>query len=435
MRKPHLGILVKPASWDCNMACDYCYYRGVGALYEGVERPRMSPQVLDALCQQYRELEPSEMKIGWQGGEPTLMGLEFFPELIKAETRHARPGECWGNSLQTNGVLLNDDWCAFLARNRFLVGLSVDGPAQLNRIRTFPNGRPTHEVALRAADLLKKHGCEFNILVVISAANVEHPEEVFRFMVENEFHFCQVIPCTEPGGGRELTEHSISADQYGRFMTRLFDAWVDNDDPGFYVRDIDNWLHLYYGLSPECCEYRRDCSNLITIEWNGDVYPCDFWVSKRYRMGNVLERTLAQMLQSRPWRRFVADAQHRPAVCRDCEWLWACQAGCYRHRAKLGLGADQRPYLCSAKKRIFSHVFRKLDELRARPGTARLCKFLSELEQKVSAGAFGRPLSAGPDSASEPRSVAPASGRNDLCPCGSGRKFKNCCMKRVGAPG
>ena len=434
MRKPRLDVLVKPASYECNMACDYCYYRGVQSLYPGAERPRMRLEVFDALCEQYRALEPSEIRIAWQGGEPTLMGLDFFGSAVEVETSHARAGDCWGNSLQTNGVVLDDDWCAFLARNRFLIGLSVDGPAELNRVRRFPNGRPAFDTAMRAAGLLQKYGCEFNVLVVVSAANVEHPERIFRFLVEGGFHFSQVIPCTEPAGGKAVTEHSISADQYGRFMIRLFDAWVDHDDPAFYVRDIDNWLHLYCGFTSECCEYRRDCSNLLTIEWNGDVYPCDFWVRARYRLGNVLDQTLEQMLRTRTWRQFVAAAEHCPAFCRDCEWLWACNAGCYRHRAKLGIGADQKPYLCDAKKQIFSHVFGRLDQLKARPVRPRLHKFLNDIDRKVSAGPAGPDASAGPADSEDTRATRRAPGRNDPCPCGSGRKYKSCCMRRVGSP-
>jgi uncharacterized protein len=327
------------------------------------------------------------------------MGLDFFRKAVEIETRRARSGDCWGNSLQTNGMVLNDEWCEFLARNHFLVGLSVDGPPDLNVMRKFPDGSPVYERTMRSLRLLDEHKVETNILVVISRANVDDPERILQFMADNGQHFCQVIPCTEPARGglrpteqvpqQRLSEQSIAAEQYAGFMTRLFDAWVENDDPSYYVRHIDNWLHLHFGLTPECCEYREDCSNLVTIEWNGDVYPCDFFVEERFRMGNVMEQTLEQMLRGRAWREFTQAAEHVPAVCAGCPWLECCHGGCYRHRAKLGLGADERPYLCEANMRIFEHVFAALDELKAGARKPRLHEFLNDLDRRAAAGEFG----------------------------------------------
>jgi uncharacterized protein len=398
----------------------------------------MSLEVVDAFCEQYRALEPREIKIGWQGGEPTLMGLDFFRQAVQIEASHARPGDCFGNSLQTNGVVLDDEWCRFLAARHFLVGLSLDGPSELNRVRVFRNGKPAYERTMRALRLLRKHEVEYNILVVISQANVGEPGRVFEFLREHDIHFAQFIPCTEPAGApREVSELSISAEQYADFMIGLFDAWVENDDPSYYVRRIDNWLHQFFGLPPECCEYREDCSNLVTVEWNGDVYPCDFFVEEQYRMGNVLEQILEQMLRGEPWRRFVADAETVPPMCEDCEWLSYCHAGCYRHRGKLGIGNREEPYLCRAKKRIFAHVLGTLQELKEKPIKPKLHGFLRNIDTDVKAGrvpggapAGQRPAPQGPPAA-RPGRRAP--GRNDPCPCGSGRKFKHCCGRRVRA--
>ncbi len=430
MRKPNLGILIKPASHDCNMACNYCYYRPVEAVYPDEKRPRITPEIFEAVCEQYRALGPSDIKIGWQGGEPTLMGLDFFREAIQIETRHAQRGDCWGNSLQTNGVLLDEEWCQFLAANHFLVGISVDGPAELNTMRKFHDGRPAWETAMRGIKLLEQHKVEFNVLVVISQANRQHPREVLQFLVENDLHFSQFIPCTEPTGAtRGVSEHSISAAEYAEFMIGLFDAWVENDDPSYYVRRIDNWLHQFFGLPPECCEYREDCSNLITIEWNGDVYPCDFFVVPEYRMGNVMEQTLEQMLKGPQFRAFVRGAEHIPSMCSDCEWLGVCHAGCFRHRQKLNIDADEMPYLCEAKKRIFSHVFSTLRELVEKPKRPQLHRFLNDIARQVAAGQHGQARRAptGGAQAAAQRGARP--NRNDPCPCGSGKKFKHCCAQ------
>jgi len=325
---------------------------------------------------------------------------------------------------------LDEQWCGFLARNRFLVGLSLDGPADLDGVRRSRNGRPVHEMVMRALGLLREHRCEFNVLIVISKANVDHPERVFRFLVENDLHFAQVIPCTEPDGAGGLSEHSITGRQYGEFMVRLFDAWADNDDPSYYVRHIDNWLHLYFGLGPVCCEYRRDCSNLVTVEWNGDVYPCDFFVREEFRMGNLSEQTLERMLGGRPFREFVRAAERAPAMCAGCQWLWACHGGCYRHRGKLGIGPDGMPFLCEANQSVFSHAFAALDEAKRGPGRPRLHGFLNELDARVKAGEFDAqaPAERAPSAGGGASTGRP--GRNDLCPCGSGRKFKACCMSR-----
>ncbi len=442
MRKPHLGILIKPVSYDCNMACDYCYYRPVEALYPDRKRPRMSPEVFDAVCRQYRALEPRRINVGWQGGEPTLMGLDFFRRVIEIETSNARRGDCWGNSLQTNGVVLDDEWCEFLARHHFLVGLSVDGPGELNTMRRFPNGKPAFDITMRALELLRKHQVEHNLLVVISRTNVEQPDRIFQFLVDNDCHYAQFIPCTEPAGPvGGLSGHSITAEQYADFMLAMFDLWVENDDPTYYIRRLDNWIHQFFGLPPECCEYREDCSNLVTIEWNGDVYPCDFYVTEEYRMGNVRKSTLEQMLNGPEFRKFVRRAEALPPMCDGCEWLKVCHGGCYRHRAKLGIEQQETPYLCEAKKRIFGHVFETLERIKGGPADNELHRFLNHIGRRVAqermAARAPAPARGGAPSgrrtSSARRAAAPPSGagRNEPCPCGSGRKFKHCCASRA----
>ncbi len=436
MKKPNLGILIKPVSSDCNMACAYCYYRPVEALYPDAKRPRMSLETFEQVCAQYLALEPREIKVGWQGGEPTLMGLDFFRDVVEVERRHTPPGGCFGNSLQTNGAVLDEEWCQFLARNQFLVGLSIDGPPELNTMRRFADGRPAYERTMRALHLLKEHEVEHNVLVVISRANVDHPREILQFLVENDCHYSQFIPCTEPTDepGR-VSEHSISAQQYADFMIAVFDAWIENDDPSYYIRRVDNWLHLFFGLPPECCEYRGDCSNLVTIEWNGDVYPCDFFVQKRYFMGNVRDLTLEQMLQGKAFRDFVQGSKEMPAVCADCTWLEMCHAGCFRHRVKLGIDPQAQPYLCEAKKRIFSHVFSTLRQVVDEPIRPELHAFLNRVGRDVAAGRHS-PTEPPPAETPPARQSAPPAGRpsrNASCPCGSGKKFKHCCGRLASA--
>ncbi len=427
---------MKPTCFDCNLACEHCYYRNVEDIYPDTAHPRMTLEVVDAACRQYRALEPANINIGWQGGEPTLMGLDFFKSVIDIETDNARPGDCWGNSLQTNGLLLNDNWCSFLAKNHFLIGLSIDGPPPLNTLRRFPDGSESYEKVMKSLALLKKHKCEYNILFVISQVNWSNSGEIFQFLLDNDLHYSQFIPCTEPGGaGGNLTEHSITSNQYADFQIGLFDAWIDNDDPSFYVRHIDNWLHLFFRMPPEMCEYRADCSNLVTIEWNGDVYPCDFFVQKRFLMGNVLTHSMSNMLQSRPWKEFVSMAEEIPPLCRECRWLRACNGGCYRQRGKIGLDGKEKPYFCEANKRIFEHVFGVLGELKDKPVKPTLYGFLRDIEQRRMAEIQASnpdppPAHKGAETVGDRRPDAKR-GRNAPCPCGSGKKFKKCCAGKI----
>jgi len=446
MIKPNLGILIKPASHDCNMACPYCYYRPVEALYPSVPRPRMSLQTFEAVCAQYQALHPVEFKVSWQGGEPTLMGLEFFEQAVETERRHARRGQCIANALQTNGTVLDDRWCRFFATNRFLVGLSLDGPPDLNVTRRFPDGRPVSDVTMRAMELLKKHRVEFNILTVISKANVAHARRVFQFFQDNDLHYSQFIPCTEPGGcPGGLSPDSVTSAEYADFMIGLFDAWVGADDPSYYVRHIDNWLHLFFDLPPESCEYKGDCSRLLTVEWNGDVYPCDFFVDRPHCLGNVLDQTLEQMLRGRTFRAFVNEAALMPHVCKACEWFRYCRGGCYRHRGKLGIAAEAAPFLCEANRRIFSHVFGRLRAVKKQlspsgsgeeyTSAPRLHAFLNTVQEQIAAAArpgSGADALPGPASPRRRETERSAPQRNEPCPCGSGKKLKHCCGKVAG---
>jgi radical SAM protein with 4Fe4S-binding SPASM domain len=239
-------------------------------------------------------------------------------------------------------------------------------------------------------------------------------------------------------------------------MIGIFDAWVENDDPSYYVRHIDNWLHLFFDLPPESCEYKGDCSRLLTVEWNGDVYPCDFFVDRAHRLGSVLDQTLEQMLRGQTFRAFVKEAGRAPGVCKGCEWFGYCRGGCYRHRGKLGVAPDAAPFLCEANKRIFAHAFSRLRRIKERqapsgPGTERtkvprLHAFLSMIQEQIAAGASGGSGTAAragqamsgadtwPGRALPRRQEARrgASQRNEPCPCGSGKKLKHCCGKVAG---
>ncbi len=431
MQKPDLGIIIKPASHDCNLSCEYCYYSKVNKVYPQNKHPRMSPEVFDAVCHQYRTLKPQHINIIWEGGEPTLMGLDFFKKALDIETKNARPGDCWGNTLHTNGKLLDDKWCQFLSQNHFLVGLGVNGPPAVNSPGSSPEGTTTSEDIFHSISLLKKYKCEYNIVMIVTQANGDKPEETFNFLLENDLHFSHFNFCTEENEeGNGLTDHSITSEQYAEFQIKLFDAWVQNDDPSFYVRHIDNWLHLFFGLRPEMCEYQSDCSNLVTIEWNGDVYPCDFFVQKRYLMGNILDEPLESILQSTAWKEFTSQAEELPTPCHDCKWLEKCHGGCYRRRKKRLNAQQDNPFFCEANKNIFSHVFAKLDDLKKKPIRPNLYKFLNDIERHRLPHLQNEAPEKKQVEKQQTENRRKKPGRNSPCPCGSGKKYKQCCLRK-----
>ena len=416
MPVPLTGLLVKPASGDCNLECTYCFYRCKVGLYPDTRVHRMSPEVLEQMVVQYLAMAP-QANFCWQGGEPTLMGLDFFKTAVELMKRHGRNGQAVSNCLQTNGVLLDDAWAAFLIEYRFLLGLSLDGPREFHdRYRRTVDGRGSYDRVMAAVDLLRAHQVEFNILVVIEPHNVTEPETLYDFFVSHDLRFLQFIPCIEPDAtGRHPAEFSVTPEQYATFLERLFDRWYNGGYPEVSIRDFDEWLSVYMGHPAQTCMFRATCGDYVVVEHNGDIYACDFQVEPQWRYGNIMEQPLEQIIRTPAADRFLALKPGLGDACRQCPWVRLCHGGCVRHRVVLGGSATQPSYFCRAYQEFFAYAdsrFRQVaDNMRS-----------------------ARPRAPVPSTRPTPSPARPPKarpiGRNSPCPCGSGRKYKHCCGAR-----
>ena len=305
-------VMVKPRGSICNLDCHYCFYLKKEKLYPGATF-KMSPELLENYTRQYIEAQPGdEVTFAWQGGEPTLMGLDFFRQAVVLQKKYARPGMKINNAFQTNGTLLDDDWCAFLHDENFLIGLSLDGPAHMHdAYRQDKGGKPTYARVMRGLNFLQKHAVEFNTLTCVNAANAEHALEVYRFLRDEAgSRFMQFIPIIERANetgfqmGTLLTPRSVTGPQYGRFLIDIFDEWVRRDVGQVFVQLFDVSLAVWVGQRPGLCIFEETCGLGLAMEFNGDLYACDHYVEPRYRLGNITERPLAQMVADPAQRRF-----------------------------------------------------------------------------------------------------------------------------------
>jgi len=357
----------------------------------------------------------------WQGGEPTLMGLDFFERAIEVQERHKRPGMTIHNALQTNGVLLDDDWCRFFKKNNFLVGISIDGPSQLHDgYRVDGSDRPTFERVMAGLELLKKHGVEFNTLTCVHAANGDYPLEVYHFLRDEvQSRYMQFIPVivrdNETGfqEGEAVTKHSVKGWRYGDFLKAIFDEWVRHDVGTVFVQIFDVALAAWAGQRPGLCIFEETCGKALALEHNGDLYSCDHFVEPRYYLGNINKDNLVTLVGSEQQRSFgLAKRDTLPRYCRDCQVRFVCNGGCPKNRVRHT--PDEEPglnYLCEGYRDFFSHIDPIMKSMAAEllAGRSPANVMLAIAKQ---------------DAALKQRFAQ--AGRNEPCPCGSGRKFKHC---------
>lgn len=346
------SLLVKPVSYRCNLACKYCFYARRSELYSG-GRPVMSEKVLEEMISQYMEISTGAASLSWQGGEPLLAGLDFYKRAVALEERYGR-GHIVSNAFQTNGTLLDEEWAAFFRRYRFLVGISLDGPRKLhNTYRVTQAGKPSFESVMRGIGLLKRKGVDFNILTVVSHANVSHAEEIYRFFSEEGFRYLQFVPCLErdPVTGR-WSPYNVTAEEYGNFLCKLFDLWAE-DYPNVYVRFFNSVLAARLGRAGGLCTLGPRCGEYVVVERNGDVYPCDFFVEKEMLLGNLLNTPLRRLVESTELDRFSRAKSRLPDDCRNCPWLDLCFGGCQYHRPLPR--EHQKSYYCKAYRMFFEH--------------------------------------------------------------------------------
>jgi uncharacterized protein len=368
---PSFHLLAKPTGSVCNLDCAYCFFLAKEALYPGV-RPRMSDAVLERYIRQLIEAHRTpEVTIAWQGGEPMLMGLEFFRRAVELAKRHARPGMTVRHTIQTNGTKINGDWARFFAANGFLVGLSIDGPRELHdAYRRDKAGRPTFDRVMRSLAALREHGVEWNALTTVHAANQDHAVEVYRFLRDEcGCRFIQFIPIverpTESGVpyGNEITDRSVTPSGWGDFLIGVFEEWVRRDVGEVFVQMFDVALANWYGEPSGLCVHSATCGTALAMEFNGDVYACDHFVEPAYLRGDIGERHLAELVADPAQVRFGRDKLDRlPRFCLECDVRFACHGGCPKDRF-VSTPPDAVPpnepglnYLCPGFKAFFHHV-------------------------------------------------------------------------------
>jgi uncharacterized protein len=369
-RVPAFHLMAKPAGSRCNCACDYCFYLSKGRLYPD-STPHMPDNVHRAYIEQLFEAhQVPRVTVAWQGGEPTLMGLDFFRRSVEYQLICAKPGTRIENTFQTNGLLLDDDWCRFFHKNGFLVGLSMDGPKDLHdAYRRDKAGHGTFDRVLRAARLLQQHNVEFNILCSVNAKNADRPLDVYRFFRDElGAQYIQFIPIVERDNdtgyqeGDRVTDRSVRPDKWGSFLIEVFDEWVQYDVGRMFVLNIDGALAGWLGRAGTICIFGPTCGLGMALEHNGDLYSCDHFVEPKYFLGNILKTPLIELVHSEKQRKFGRDKRDTlPRYCLECDYLRLCNGECPKNRfVKAPDGEAGLNHLCEGYRAFFAHADRPM---------------------------------------------------------------------------
>ncbi len=388
-------IMAKPGGSTCNIDCQYCYYIDKAELPEGPGAGRMSDEVLESYIRQYIEgVTANEIVFSWQGGEPTMLGLDYFKKIVEFEKKYSKPGQQILNDLQTNGILLDYVWCKFLKENKWLVGISIDGPRELhNAYRVTKNGKPTFDLVMNGIKMLKKYRVPFNTLTCVNRLNAKRPLDVYRFLRrEVQSTYIQFIPIVEykgfettapqfwdpeklpvdgspeshPGHPDSIvTDWSVDPDDYGYFLSKVFDEWLNRDVGKVLVNHIETLVAQHLGLPSQVCIYSGYCGKGLAIENEGSVYSCDHYVYPEYKLGNVKNNNLAEMVYSPFQNKFGFDkSETLPQYCRRCEYLTDCYGECPKNRILRTVdGEPGLNYLCRGLKKYFKHALPEIEKI------------------------------------------------------------------------
>lgn len=424
-------VMLKPAGPSCNLNCTYCYYLEKKKLFPGKKDFKMTEELLENFIQQFIEAhEIPVVTFTWQGGEPTLMGLDFYRKVIELQKKY-KGGKSIENAFQTNGTRLNDDWCKFFTDNNILVGISIDGEEHNHdHYRMTNSGGPTFKRAMKGIELLHKHEVEFNTLSVVNDYNVKFASETYRFLKKIGSGFIQFLPVVERSANTPedksltlvpqsyndestLTEWSVGARDFGKFLITIFDEWVRNDVAKYYIQIFDSTLANYVGENPGLCVFSETCGDALVMEHNGDLFSCDHFVYPEYFLGNITKSPLIDLVKSQRQFDFGIDKRNRlPRYCLHCDVRYACHGECPKHRfLKTPDGESGLNYLCEGYKSFFQHVEPYMEfmakELKNKRPPANVMQWIRNKNNQVI------------------KPVIPE--RNAPCPCGSGKKYKNCC--------
>jgi len=429
-------VLAKPTGPICNLDCEYCFFLSKEMLYPG-DRFRMADEMLETYIVQLLESHRTpDVMVAWQGGEPTMMGLDFFRRSVELVDKHKKPGQQISYTIQTNGTRLNDDWALFFKENNFLVGLSVDGTKPLHDVyRVDKRGLGSFDRVMEGFKILEARDVDVNVLCTIHAKNADHPLEVYRFFRDDMgVKFMQFIPIVERvtetllplanlgwsterddrplylQEGHHVTDRSVEPEAFGRFLTTIFDEWLQNDVGNVYVQHFDVALANWYGEPSGLCVFSETCGLAVALEHNGDLYSCDHYVEPDYLLGNINDTPMIELVASDKQVEFgQAKRDDLPEFCRSCEVRFACHGGCPKNRfTKTPDGEDGLNYLCAGYKMFFNHINEPMQIM---------CQLLSQNRAPADVTAVLE--------AQEAARFAGV-GRNDPCPCGSGAKYKKC---------
>lgn len=377
-----LYVMLKPAGAHCNLACKYCYYLEKNKLYPTAQRHLMSDEMLEQFTREYIEAQTmNQVLFTWHGGEPLLRSIDFYRKALALQQKYAG-GRRIDNVIQTNGTLLTDEWCEFFAQNHWLVGISIDGPQpDHDHYRLTAAGKPSWQKVMQGIKLLKKHGVEWNAMAVVNAYNVNHPLEFYRFFKENGCQFLQFTPIVERLTRHEdgrtlasladkdeisLSEASVAQEQWGYFLCAIFDEWVRKDVGKIFVEIFDCTLANWMGISPGICAYSKECGHAGVMEHNGDVYSCDHFVFPEYKLGNIRDHSLIDMLYGEQQQEF-SRLKHSslPRQCKECDMEFACHGECPKNRfMKDKYGDSGLNYLCPGYYHYYQHVAPYMDYMK-----------------------------------------------------------------------
>lgn len=376
-----LYIMTKPIGSVCNLACDYCYYLEKSNLYKDISKHVMSDELLEKFIREYIQAQTmSSVLFTWHGGETLMRPLSFYKRVMELQKRYAG-GRNIENCIQTNGTLLTDEWCEFFRANNWLVGVSVDGPQEFHdEYRRNRQGKPSFVKVMQGIRLLNKHGVEWNALAVVNDFNGDYPLDFYHFFKEIDCHYIQFTPIVERikrradgrylatplDEGEKLADFSVSPEQWGNFLCTIFDEWVRNDVGNFYIQLFDSTLANWVGEQPGVCTLAKQCGHAGVMEFNGDVYSCDHFVFPEFKLGNIREKSLVEMMYGEKQRQFGRMKQDSlPTQCRECEFLFACNGECPKNRfTQTASGESGLNYLCAGYYRFFRHAAPYMDYMK-----------------------------------------------------------------------
>ena len=408
-------VFAKPIGAICNLGCHYCYYLKKEHLYPKGESFRMPDDILEKYIAQHIDASPGHVaRFSWHGGEPTVLGLDYFRKIVAIQREHRLSHQRILNGIQTNGTLLDEAWCRFLAAECFAVGLSLDGPQELHdRYRVTRSQKPTHGQAMRGYELLRKHGINCDILCVVNAHNVQHATLVYGFFKQIRAQYITFLPLVEPEPDAEshVSSRTVPDRAWGSFLCAIFDEWRDQDIGRIKVQIIEEAARTAFEQEHSLCMFRETCGDIPVIEHNGDFFSCDHFVDTEHRLGNICETPLVELLESHVQRAFgQAKLTTLPHYCQTCEVRAMCNGGCPKNRfLQTPEGEAGLNYLCAGYRTFFNH-----------------CKpFVIELGDLWRRNNPELPVQQAHDSHV---AESPGVGRNDPCPCGSGLKYKKCCL-------